>query len=284
VSNEKTLVGLGGEEFWAQYEAIMGPEGLMTYRYIGSRGAVAHDAYHSESTAVVRRDMRGPAGILAAALEIMGGDCLSILDDAIAIPAPVNCSLGIVDRGDGVAEARVHGRIDHAGRSQMFTAFVISDAADPSRVLAIGSNLSVVMGPAPEGARYVPPGPGMADDDSLPLLWEAFGAVRREDGRYEIPELTAHLGSTSASLHHGPTQVILEAASTDAALAAAGGDGLTLSHWNVAFTARGTAGPFVTSVDVVRSTGRSIGCEATLVDEGSGGRRIATAAAVFRRD
>ena len=120
--------------------------------------------------------------------------------------------------------------------------------------------------------------------DSLPLLWEAFGAVRREDGRYEIPELTAHLGSTSASLHHGPTQVILEAASTDAALAAAGGDGLTLSHWNVAFTARGTAGPFVTSVDVVRSTGRSIGCEATLVDEGSGGRRIATAAAVFRRD
>jgi len=283
MSNEKTLVGLAGEDFWAQYEAIMGPEGLMTYRYIGSRGAVAHDPHHAESTAVVRSDMRGPAGILAAALEIMGGDCLSILDDAIAIPAPVNCSLGVVDRGDEVAEARVQGRIDHAGRSQMFTAFVVSDAADPSRVLAVGSNLSVVIGPAPEGARYVPPGPGMADDGSLPRLWEAFGARRRDDGRYEIPGLTPHLGSTSASLHHGPTQVILEAAATDAALAAAGGDTLSIAHWNVSFTARGTVGPFVTSVDVVGAAGPNIGCEARLVDEGTG-RQIATAAAVFRRD
>jgi acyl-coenzyme A thioesterase PaaI-like protein len=281
MSPGRTLVGKGGEAFWAEYEAIMGPEGLMTYRYIGSHGAVAKDRHHSESTVTVRRDMFGPAGMLAAALEIMGGDCLSVLDDAIAIPAPVQCSLGVLDPGEGVTETRVHGEIVHEGRSQMFTRFRIEDAHDPTRVLAVGDNTSVVIGPSPEGARYVPPGPGVPDSDALPTLAEAFGAVLRPDGRYEIPGLTPALGSTSASLHHGPTQVLLEAAATDAAVQAAAGAGLRLTHWNVAFVATGKVGPFVTSDAATWRTGDSIGCQVELVDEGNGGRRIASGAAVF---
>ena len=283
MSNEKTLVGLAGEAFWAQYEAIMGPEGLMTYRYIGSRGAVAHDPHHAESTAVVRTDMRGPAGILAAALEIMGGDCLSVLDDAIAIPAPVEV----------LARRRRPGRAgsEKPGCRAASTTPAAPRCSPRSGIRrrrpgpGAGRRLEPERGhrAGPRGARYVPPGPGMVDDGSLPRLSEAFGAVRRDDGRYEIPELTAHLGSTSASLHHGPTQVILEAAATDAALQVAGGDTLSIGHWNVSFTARGTVGPFVTSVNVVGAAGPSIGCEARLVDQGTG-RQIATAAAVFRRD
>jgi hypothetical protein len=281
MGSTRTLVGLGGEDFWSQYEAIMGPEGLMTYRYVGSRGAVAHDPHHSSSTAVVRRDMRGPAGILAAAFEIVGGDCLSILDDAIAIPAPEQCTLGVVDAGEGVEEVAVHGEVVHAGRSQIFTAFRVSDAANPTRLLAVGSNISANLGPAPEGARYVPPGPGMPDSEALPPLWQAFGGERRADGAYAIAGLTPALGSTSASLHHGPTQVLLEAAATDAALEAAAGRSLRLSHWTVSFTARGTAGPFVTRIDAVAAGADGVGCQASLTDEGTG-RRIATASAAFR--
>ena len=199
--------------------------------------------------------MRGPAGLMAAPLEIMGGDCLSILDDAIAIPAPINCSLDIVDHGDGVQEVRVFGDIVYEGRTQMFTRFRIEAAAEPGRVLALGNNISVVVGPAPEGARYVHPGPGVGDSPGLPPFWQAFGAERRADGRYEIPQLTVRLGSTSGSLHHGPTQVLLEAAATDAAVEAAAGAPLTLGHWNVAFIRRGKVGPFVTSATVV-SVGR----------------------------
>jgi len=140
-----------------------------------------------------------------------------------------------------------------------------------------------VIGPSPEGARYVPPGPGMADSASLPPLWSAFGATRRDDGCYEIPGLTAALGSTSGSLHHGPTQVVLEAAATDAALEVAGGASLRLTHWDVVFVATGKVGPFVATAGVVSGRGASIGCQAALVDDGNGGRRIAAATAVFAR-
>ncbi len=282
MSPGKTLVGLEGDAFWAEYESIMGPNGLMTYRYIGSSGAVALDRHHSESTAVVRRDMRGPAGILAAALEIMGGDCLSVLDDAIAVPAPIHCSLGVLDRGDDVGEVRVRGEILHEGRSQIFTRFRVEAAAEPGRLLAVGTNTSVVVGPTPEGHRYVPPGPGVTDSPSLPPLAEAFGARRRSDGRYEIAGLTPQLGSTSASLHHGPTQVVLEAAATDAAIAAGGAD-LSITHWEVAFVATGKVGPFVTTAPVVSTGERAVGVETALVDEGRAGRTIAVSTAVFLR-
>lgn len=278
----RTLEG-SGDDFWSTYESIMGDEGLMTYRYVGSHGAEVVDATHSTSTARVRRDMRGPSGLLAAALEIMAGDCLSIIDDAIAIPAPIAYSLHVVDDGRGVDEVRVHGEISHAGRTQLFTRFRVEDAADPSRVLALGTNTSYVIGPAPAGHRYVPPGPGVEDSPLLPPLWQAFGAVRRSVGVYEIPELTARLGSTSASLHHGPTQVVLEAAATDAATAAAGTDGVRITQWTVTFEARGKAGPFVAESRVVAAGPDLVTCEATLRDEGVGGRQIARATAVFLR-
>lgn len=283
MSPGRTLVGLEGEAFWAEYEAIMGPAGLMTYRYVGSSGAIAQDRHHSESTARLRRDLRGPAGIRAAAFEIMGGDCLSVLDDAIAIPAPVHCSLGVLDRGESVSEVQVEGEILHEGRRQIFTRFRVADAADPARVLAVGTNTSVVVGPTPEGHRYVPPGPGMADSASLPELFEAFGAERRPDGRYQIPSLTPQLGSTSGSLHHGPTQVVLEQAATDAALAGTGDGALAVRHWEVAFVATGKVGPFVTEAPRVSVAQNAVGVEVGLVDEGNGGRRIALASAVFAR-
>jgi acyl-coenzyme A thioesterase PaaI-like protein len=279
----RTLQGADGDDFWSAYEAIMGADGLMTYRYVGSSGAVALDDRHATSTATLRRDLRRPAGLLAAALEIMGGDCLSIIDDAIAIPAPAAYSLHVVDGGDGVEEVRVHGEITHAGRTQLFTRFRVEDASDPARVLALGTNSSVVLGPAPAGHRYVPPGPGVGDSPSLPPLWEAFGATRHGGGRYEIPELTARLGSTSASLHHGPTQVVLEAAATDVAVDAAGTEDLRIAQWTVTFLARGKAGPFVSESTVVAAGADLVTCEASLRDDGVGGRRIAMATATFLR-
>jgi acyl-coenzyme A thioesterase PaaI-like protein len=282
VTRARTLEGKGGEAFWEEYASIMGPDGLMTYRYVGG-GATALDRHRSEATARLRRDMRGPAGLMAAPLEIMGGDCLSILDDAIAIPAPINCSLDVVDQADGVEEVRVFGDITYEGRTQMFTRFRIEAADQPGRVLALGTNISVVVGPAPEGARYVHPGPGVGDSASLPPFWQAFGAEKRPDGGYQIAELTVRLGSTSGSLHHGPTQVVLEAAATDAALDSAGGDRLQVSHWGVAFVRRGKVGPFVTSARVTSAGPEVILCEAELHDDGVGGRTIAMATAAFRR-
>ena len=279
----RTLEGLGGDAFWQQFDTIMGPEGLMTYRYIGSHGAVALDRFHSESTAVLRSDMRGPGGVLASALAIMGGDCMGVIDDAIAIPAPTTLSIEVLDDAVGVEEVRVHGEIVHAGRTQIFSRVRLEDAADPTRVLALGTNSAAVMGPAPEGYHYVPPGPGMPDSPSLPPLWEAFGGRRRPGGGYEIPALTGHLGSTSGSLHFGPTIVLMEAAATEAAAAAAGTDRVRATQLTAAFLKRGTTGPFVTDVEVVSSTADAIACRTSMRDDGVTGRVIAVGTVVLRR-
>jgi len=99
----------------------------------------------------------------------------------------------------------------------------------------------------------------------------------------EIPELTGRIGSTSASLHHGPTQVLMETAATEAAAQAAGTDRLMIRQWYVAFVARGKTGPFVPTTEVVSVRPDSVAVEAVFRDEGEGGRIIASATAVFTR-
>ncbi len=282
MSEIKALQDTELERFWDEFAAVMGgPDGLMTYRYLGTH-AHAIDRHHATGTMRLRSDLRGPAGLLAAPLVILIADTVGILDDAIAVPAPVHFDLSILDDADGVHEVLCIGEMFHEGRTQLFSRARIVDADNPDRVVAVGRDSGVVMAKAPEGYQYVDPGPGVTDSPSLPPLWQAFGANRLGDGRFEIPALTGRIGSTSGSLHHGPTQVVLEAAATDAALRAADTDQLQLRHWYVAFVARGLTGPFRASTDVAADTGSMIAVEATLHDVGHD-RIIASATAIFER-
>jgi acyl-coenzyme A thioesterase PaaI-like protein len=282
MADVKELQHTDRDRFWREFTEVMGgPDGLMTYRYLGTH-AEATDRHHALGRMRMRSDLRGPAGLQAAPLLILVADTIGILDDAIAVPAPVHFDLAILDDGAGVEEVRCIGEMIHEGRSQLFSVAHLVDAADESRVLAVARDSGVVMAPAPEGYTYVDPGPGMADSPSLPALWEAFGGRRRPDGRLEIPELTSRIGSTSGSLHHGPTQILLEAAATEAATAAAGTEPVRIRQWYVAFTARGRSGPFVSTAKVVADRGQVVAVDATLLDEG-GDRVIASATAVFER-
>jgi hypothetical protein len=172
--------------------------------------------------------------------------------------------------------------IGHVGRTLSFgPGAVVLDAANPDRLLAITQGMGVEMAAAPPGYRYVDPGEGVADTPDLPPLHEAFGARRGADG-WELPELTQRIGSTSGSLHHGPTQILLEAAASEMAAKAAGTDQLQIEDWTVMYTARGKIGPFVTSGTV---TGGNLGryvAQMRLVDRGNSDRLIATALAVLR--
>ena len=282
MSNIKALQETELDRFWEEFAEVMGgPDGLMTYRYLGTH-AHAIDRHHATGTMRIRSDMRGAAGLQAAPLLILVADTIGILDDAIAVPAPVHYDLAVLDDAAGVDGVHCIGEMYHEGRSQLFSAARIVDAADHSRVLAMARSCGVVLAKAPDGYQYVDPGPGVEDSPSLPPLWQAFGGQRREDGKLEIPSLTARIGSTSASLHHGATQVLLEAAATEAAASAAGGSDLMIRQWYVAFVARGRTGPFVPSTEVVSVRADTIGVEATLSDEGDG-RVIASATAVYSR-
>jgi len=270
------------DKFWEQFTEVMGgPDGLMTYRYLGTH-AHAVDRHHATGTMRLRSDLRGRVGVQAAPLLILVADTIGILDDAIAVPAPVHFDLALIDDCEGVEEVYCIGEMYHEGRSQLFSSARIVDAADHSRVIALARDSGVVMAKAPEGYQYVDPGPGVEDSPALPPLWQAFGGQRREDGVIVITELTSRIGSTSASLHHGATQILLEAAATEAAQVAAGSDDLAMRHWYVAFVARGRMGPFVPSTQVVAVRHDTVSVEATLRDEGDD-RVIASATAVFAR-
>ncbi len=270
------------DEFWDRFKSVMGPDGLMTYRYLGSRSTVGPDGA-IEGAMNIRRDMRNAAGgLMAAPLSIAIADAAGVIGDAVSVPAPVISSVHVLDPGLDVTEIRVRSSRIHDGRTMGFGEAEVHDAAQSDRIVAVTRGMGVKLAGAPAGYEYVDPGPGVPDSPELPPLHEAFGAQLRPDGRWVIPELDARLGSTSGSLHHGPTQVVLEAAAMALAADAAGTDDLQIEDWSVMFVARGTVGPFVASGDVIGGGLARTACRMTLRDEGNGDRVVASALAVFR--
>ena len=84
----------------------------------------------------------------------------------------------------------------------------------------------------------------IVDSPDLPPLWKVFGASRRDDGHWTLPELSVELASPDAALHIGPQHVVLEAAAMDLAAGLVGTDRLQMQSWHVMFLARGKVGPF----------------------------------------
>jgi acyl-coenzyme A thioesterase PaaI-like protein len=280
MGNIRALQSTDLDQFWDTFAEVMGgPDGLMTYRYLGTH-ADGVDRHHATGYMTIRRDMRDPHGLQASPLLILVADVVGILDDAIAVPAPTQMAIELLDDGVGVEKVWCEGQIIHEGRTQLYSTATIVDFNDRDRVLGVARDAGAVVAPAPEGYHYVDPGPGVPDSPDLPPMWQAFGATRRADGAFEIPELTSRIGSTSASLHHGATHILLEAASMQAAVEAAGTDDIRLVHWHMTFIARGKSGPFVTSARPLAVNDDTVTIETECFD---GQRRIASATAVYRR-
>lgn len=264
-----------------------GPDGLMTYRYLGTQADL--DTGGREGGMNIRRDMRFPGGgLMAAPLSIALADAGGVHGDAVTVPAPVLSTVHVLDDGKDVRAIRVRGgeTPGRAGRQLSFGgSSVVVDANDPDRILAVTQGMGVSMGEIPESARggyqYVDPGPGVPDSPDLPPLHEAFGATMEGD-HWQLPVLSQRIGSTSGSLHHGPVQIILEAAAFELAAAAAGTDQLQIEDWTVMFVARGKIGPFVASGSVVDGRLDRYAARMQLNDAGNGDRLVATALAVFR--
>ena len=121
----------------------------------------------------------------------------------------------------------------------------------------------------------------IVDSPDLPPLWKAFGASRRDDGHWTLPELSVELASPDAALHIGPQHVVLETAAIDLAAALAGTDRLQMQAWHVMFLARGKVGPFRVEGEAVRGVGDRVGVRLTLHDEGNDDRAVTSGSAVF---
>ncbi|HUZ08723.1 MAG TPA: hypothetical protein VMU76_00965 [Acidimicrobiales bacterium] len=232
----------------ARQEWRTGVGRLISYRYLGTYSETTGN-HEAEGWITIRRDLRGPVGLLAAPLGIALLDTAGINVDPIAVVSPTRIDVHLFERASDVDRVHLEGRILREGRTQLFTESRLTDVARPDRLIGLGSTHWAVGGPNP-GFDYVDNRPGVDDSPDLPPLYEAFGARRRGDGSLEIAELTDELGRNG--LHQGSFQVVPEAAAMIAAAEAAGTDRFWIEHLGTSIVARGVGAPFVTRAEVLR--------------------------------
>jgi acyl-coenzyme A thioesterase PaaI-like protein len=165
---------------------------MIVYSHIGPTSELTSDLT-AEGSLFLRDDLRHSGGLFVAPLCIMTLDCAATNTTRLALSAPTRIDVDVFDPAEGVEELRIKGTITRHGRSQIFTEATISDARDPSRVIAFATTSFAVTGP-PSVTKYSDHSARSSDGPAQPPLTEVFGGVPRADGGYDIPELTPQLG------------------------------------------------------------------------------------------
>jgi len=257
--------------------------GLLSYRYIG-RHHSSMNLGPVDNTVQIRHDMRNEAGgLMVAPLAIASPEGCQA--DLVAVPNPVIASVQVLDPGFDVQTIEVlDSGLIHQGRTMGYGRCRIVDATNHDRVLAFIDGQGATIGAPPEGLERMDVDDAkleIADSPDLPPLWRVFGAARRDDGHWVLPELSAEFASPDAALHIGPQHVVLETAAIDLASDLVGTDMLQMRGWHVMFLARGKAGPFRIDGEAVRGTGNTVGVRMVMNDEGNGNRKVTSASAVL---
>jgi len=256
--------------------------GLLSYRYIG-RNHGSMNTGPVDNTVTLRRDMRNATGgLLVAPLAISSpeGDVGS---DLVTVPNPVIHSCQIIDPARDVARIEViESEVLHAGARMGYSRSKIVDADNHDRVIAFTEGQGAKIGEVPAGLDRMPEDKlEIVDSPDLPPLWQVFGAFRRDDGRWALPELSVEFASPDAALHIGPQHVVLETAANDLAAEVAGTDQLQMQSWHVMFLARGKVGPFRVDGEAARGPEGRVGVRMVMHDEGNGDRAVTGASALF---
>jgi hypothetical protein len=257
--------------------------GLLSYRYIG-RNHGSMNTGPEDNTVALRHDMRNAAGgLLVAPLSItspQGGG----MSDLQAVPNPVIHSCQILDPAIDVKRIEVvQSEVLKQGSRMGFSRGKIVDADNPTRVVALMEGQGVSLGRPPEGLQKMPQNRiEVVDSPDLPPLWKVFGAQRRPDGAWTLPELSADVASPDAALHIGPQHIALETAAIELAANLAGTDRLQMETWHVMFLARGKRGPFRIDGEAVRGDGGKLGVRLLMRDEGAENRAVTSASAIMR--
>ena len=255
--------------------------GLLSYRYIGRRFGSMDLGAGDDCTVAVRHDFRNSTGGLLVAPIAISSPEGGGRSDLEAVPNPVIHSTCILDPGYDVKRIEVRSETLKVGRQLGFTRSRIVDADRPERVIAFTEGQGISIGEVPEGLAKMPERPlAIVDSPDLPPLWAVFGASRRTDGHWMLPELSVEQASPDAALHLGPQHVALEAAATDLAADLTGTDRLQLRTWHVMFLARGKVGPFRIDGEAVPGADGQVGVQLVMLDEGVN-RAVTSASGVF---
>jgi hypothetical protein len=257
--------------------------GLLSYRYIG-RNHGSMNTGPEDNPVTLRRDMRNlPGGLLVAPLSITSPEG-NVGSDLETVPNPVIHSCVIIDPAPDVTTIEVvDAEVLHPGTRMGYSRSRIVDADNHDRVIAYLEGQGARIGTVPEGLDKMPEDKlEIVDSPDLPPLWKAFGASKRDDGTWQLGELSVELASPDAALHIGPQHVVLETAAMDAAAEVAGTDQLQLEAWHVMFLARGKVGPFRVDAEAAQGPDGKVAARMVMHDEGNGDRAVTSATALFR--
>ncbi|HEU5306607.1 MAG TPA: hypothetical protein VFW97_04725 [Acidimicrobiia bacterium] len=257
--------------------------GLLSYRYIG-RNHGSMNTGPEDNTVTLRRDMRNlTGGLLVAPLSITSPEG-NVGSDLETVPNPVIHSCVIIDPAPDVTTIEVvDAEVLHPGTRMGYSRSRIVDADNHDRVIAYLEGQGARIGTVPEGLDKMPEDKlEIVDSPDLPPLWKAFGASKRDDGTWQLGELSVELASPDAALHIGPQHVVLETAAMDAAAEVAGTDQLQLEAWHVMFLARGKVGPFRVDAEAAQGPDGKVAARMVMHDEGNGDRAVTSATALFR--
>ena len=258
--------------------------GLLSYRYIG-RTYDSMDLGPTDNTVTLRRDMRNATGGLLLAVLGIASPESGHMSDREAVPNPVIHACQIIDPGRDVGRIEIVSEELRRGRQMGYSRSKVVDADQPARVLAVIQGQGISIGIPPEGLEKMPVEPiEVVDSPDLPPLWQVFGAHRRTDGFWGLPELAVEVASPDAALHIGPQFVVLETAALDAAAGIAGTDRLQGVSSHVMFMARGKAGPFRVESEPVAGAGGTFAVRTLTYDEGADDRLITAGSYMFRHD
>jgi hypothetical protein len=170
------------------------------------------------------------------------------------------------------------------GKTMGFSRSKIVDADNHERLIAYTEGQGVSIGTPPPGLQKMDMEDAqivIEDSPDLPPLWSVFGASRRDDGHWILPELAVEFASPDAALHLGPQHIVLETAAIDLAAELVGTDMLQVRSWHVMFLARGKVGPFRVEGAADRGADGRVGVRMTIQDEGNGDRPITSGSALF---
>jgi hypothetical protein len=257
---------------------------LLSYRYIG-RNHSSMNTGPVDNTVTLRHDMRNAAGGLMVAPISISSPEGGGRSDLVAVPNPVIHLCQILDDARDVQRIEVfQSEVLKEGKTMGFSRSKIVDADNHDRLIAYTEGQGVSIGTPPAGLEKMDleePTIDIVDSPDLPPLWEVFGASRRADGRWILPELATELASPDAALHLGPQHIVLETAAIDLAAELVGTDMLQVRSWHVMFLARGKVGPFRVEGAADRAPDGRVGVRMTMHDEGNGDRAITSGSAVF---
>ena len=256
--------------------------GLLSYRYIGRRHGTMDAGADGDNVVLLRHDFRNSTGGLMVAPLAIASPEGGGRSDLEVVPNPVIHCAQILDPAHDVERIEICSENLRLGRQMGFSRSKIVDADHPERVIAFTEGEGVSIGDVPEGLEKMPEKPlNIVDSPDLPPLWSVFGASRRSDGHWSLPELAVEMASPDAALHIGPQHVVLETAAMDAAAERAGTDRLQIRSWHVMFLARGKVGPFRVDTEAFTGADDQVATRMVMVDEGNGSRAVTAASALF---